>query len=160
MSGGRPEHAAIVASVRVELGSHLRGRSRRLYASELRVGIDDLVTHPDASVVGGDLERHPDESTIVLNPTVLVEVLSDSTEAYDRGEKAQRYRRIPSLREYVLVSQHRAHIELFRRTQEGWILVEAHQGQRLRVDSIDCWLDVDSIYDGILDRRAPAASSI
>jgi Uma2 family endonuclease len=160
MSGGTPEHAAIIASVGVELGSQLRGRPCRLYASELRVGIDDLVTYPDASVVCGDLERHPDEPTIVLNPTVLVEVLSDTTEAYDRGEKAQRYRRIPSLREYVLVSQHRAHIELFRRTQEGWILVEAHEGERLRVESIDCWLDVDAVYDGILDRRALAASSV
>ena len=134
----------------------LRGRPCRSYASELRVGVDDLVTYPDWSVVCGKLERHPEDAATILNPTVLVEVLSDSTEAYDRGENAERYRRIPSLREYILVSQHRPHIELFRRTERGWSFLEAGKGQRLHLESIDCELDVDAIYEGVLEHAERA----
>ncbi len=152
MGGGTPEHAALIASVGGELCAQLHGRPCRPYASELRVGVDDLVTYPDWSVVCGKLERHPEDAATILNPTVLVEVLSDSTEAYDRGEKAERYRRIPSLREYILVSQHRPHIELFRRTERGWTLLEAGKGQRLHLESIDCQLDVDAVYEGVLEQ--------
>jgi Uma2 family endonuclease len=151
MTGGTPEHAALVLNVGAELRRHLRGRPCRPYGSELRIGVDDLITYPDCSVVCGKLERHPEDPNTILNPTVLVEVLSDSTERYDRGDKAERYRRIPSLREYVFVSQHRPHIELLRRTQLGWVLLEAGKGERLQLESIDCQLDVSSIYEGVFE---------
>jgi Uma2 family endonuclease len=88
----------------------------------------------------------------ILNPTVIVEVLSDSTEALDRGRKAEHYRRLPSLTEYVLVDQHEPHIEAYRRTEQGWMLSEAGSGQNLRLESIVCTLDVDAIYEGVFEQ--------
>ena len=107
-----------------------------------------MSTYPDVSVVCGRLERDPDSATAVTNPTVLVEVLSDSTEAYDRGEKFAHYRRIPSLREYVLVAQDPPLIEVFRKNEAGqWVLVaEAGPGQQAVLESIGCALGVDEAY--------------
>ncbi len=149
MSGGTPEHAALIARVIAALGNQLRGRPCRAFSSDLRMRAGDLVTYPDASVVCGRLERDPEDDSTILNPTVIVEVLSDSTEAFDRGRKAEHYRRISSLREYVLVDQHEPHIEAYRRTEQGWVLSEAGKGKQVRLDSIDCDLDVDAIYEGI-----------
>jgi Uma2 family endonuclease len=106
--------------------------------------------------VCGQLEVDADDPDGVLNPTILVEVLSDSTEAYDRGAKAAHYRRIPSLREYVLVSQHEPLIEVYRRNERGnWELVaEARATERAELTSCGApiALDVDAIY------RDPLAS--
>lgn len=84
----------------------------------------------------------------MTNPTVLVEVLSDSTEAYDRGEKFAHYRRIPSLREYVLVGQAKPLIEVFRKNEASqWVLVaEAGAGEQAALESIGCVLKVDEVY--------------
>jgi Uma2 family endonuclease len=150
MGGGSPEHAALIASVGLALGTQLRGRPCRPYASELRVGVEGLITYPDWTVVCGPLERHPLDALTILNPTFLVEVLSDGTEAFDRGRKAERYRRIPSLREYLLVSQHQRHLEVFRRTERGWVLLEAGAGGRIELESIGCRLEVDEVYEGAL----------
>ena len=110
MAGGTPEHAALAAAMIRELGASLRGKPCRPFSSDLRVHIPDagLSTYPDVSVVCGQLETAPDDKDAVTNPIVLVEVLSESTEGYDRGAKAAHYRRIPSLREYVLVVAGRA----------------------------------------------------
>ena len=82
-----------------------------------------------------------------MNPIVIVEVLSDSSEAYDRGEKFAHYRRIPSLREYVLVSQHTPRIEVHRRNELGrWELYEARPGESIELASVACELSVDDIY--------------
>jgi Uma2 family endonuclease len=78
--------------------------------------------------------------------------MTGADEALDRGRKAEHYRRIPSLTEYVLVDQHEPHIEAYRRTEQGWMLSEAGSGQRLRLESIDCTLDVDAIYEGVLEQ--------
>ena len=151
MSGGTPEHAALIAAVTAAIHTQLRGRPCRAFSSDLRVRASDLTTYPDVTVVCGRLERDPDDDSTILNPTVLVEVLSDSTEAFDRGKKAENYRRIASLREYVFVSQHEPHIEVFRRTDQGWVLLEAQKGGRLRLESISCELDVDSIFEGVFE---------
>ena len=89
----------------------------------------------------------------MTNPIVLVEVLSDSTEAYDRGEKFAHYRRLPSLREYVIVSQHERLIEVHRRNEAGrWELFEAHAGDTVELASIACTLQVDTLYRNPLER--------
>ena len=107
----------------------------------------ELATYSDVTVVCDQAETLPDDPQAVVNPTVVVEVLSDSTEAYDRGAKAASYRRIPSLRAYVLVSQREPAIELFRRTDAGaWELVEARRGSRLELRSLVVTLDVDAVY--------------
>jgi Uma2 family endonuclease len=112
MAGGTPEHAALMAAITVELGTALRGRPCRVYSSELRIRIDvtDLSTYPDVSVVRGELKTSSIDRNAITNPILIIEVLSDSTEAYDRGEKFSHYRRLPSLREYLLLSQHQPRI--------------------------------------------------
>jgi Uma2 family endonuclease len=102
-------------------------------------------------VVCGRIERSAIDAEASTNPVVLVEVLGDSTEAYDRGEKFAHYRRIPSLREYLLVSQAEPHLEVFRRTSSGtWELVEAGPGDRLRLESIAVGLAVDEVFASAL----------
>jgi Uma2 family endonuclease len=154
MAGGSPDHAALAANVTAALVSGLRGKPRRVFSSDLRVRVQetDLATYPDASVVCGTLECAPEDAHAIINPVVLVEVLSDSTEAYDRGDKAAHYRKIPSLREYLLVSQHRPRLELFRLSQVGhWELHEAGPGQTLELVSIGVQLPVDDIYRNPLE---------
>jgi Uma2 family endonuclease len=149
MAGGTPEDGALAAAVMRELGVALRGKPCRVYSSDLRIRIleTDLATYPDASVVCGKLETAPDDPNAVVNPTVLVEVLSETTEAYDRGAKAAHYRRIPTLREYVLIAQDEPRIEVFRRNPSGgWELLEARSGHRVALESLGISLDVDAVY--------------
>jgi Uma2 family endonuclease len=150
MAGGTPEHAALQAAVLIELGVALRGRPCQAYGSDLRVRVDstDLSTYPDITVVCGSLETSIADRQAATNPILIVEVLSDSTEGYDRGEKFAHYRRIPSLREYVLVSQHRPRIESYYKTEQGaWMLGEAGAGEKLTLAALEgVSLDVDLIY--------------
>jgi Uma2 family endonuclease len=149
MAGGTPEHGALAVSVTLALGAALRGKPCRGYSSDVRVRIPDtgLSTYPDLSIVCGPLETAPDDKDAITNPVVLVEVLSDSTEAYDRGAKWAHYRRIPSLREYVLVSQAEPRIEVFRRTEAGrWELLEARPGETIELESLGAQLDVAAVY--------------
>lgn len=117
MSGGTPEHAALAAACSHALSNALAGRPCRVFSSDLRVRIraTGLTTYPDVSVVCGTLETDAEDPHAINDPLLLVEVLSDSTEAHDRGEKAAHYRRIPALREYVLISQRQRRVEVYRR---------------------------------------------
>lgn len=149
MAGGTPEHAGLAAGVIGELRTALRDRPCRVFSSDLRVRVQatGLVTYPDASIVCNKIETDHDDPQAIVNPVVLVEVLSDSTEAYDRGEKFAHYRRIPSLREYVLVSQHERRIEVHRRNDAGrWELYEAGPGESVELASVGCRLSVDDVY--------------
>lgn len=153
MAGGTPEHGALAAAIIRDIGVALRGKPCRVYSSDLRIRIleTDLATYPDASVVCGRLETAPDDPNAAINPTLLVEVLSESTEAYDRGAKAAHYRRIPSLKEYVLVAQDEPRIEVYRRNDRGgWELYEARSGAQLRLESVGVDLDVDAVYENPL----------
>ncbi len=154
MAGGTPEHSALALAVASELRTSLRGKPCRVYSSDLRIRIleTNLSTYPDASVVCGQLETAPDDPNSVVNPTLLVEVLSESTEAYDRGAKAAHYRSIPTLKEYVLIAQDEKRIEVVRRNQQGgWVLYEARSGEQLRLESQGISLDVDAVYDNSLE---------
>lgn len=150
MAGGTPDHAGLALTVGRLLGNQLEGKRCRVFSSDLKIRVlaTNLGTYADISVVCGQLERDPDSNTAVTNPTVLVEVLSDSTEAYDRGEKFAHYRRIPSLREYVLVGQSKPLIEVHRKNEAGlWVLVaEAGAGEQAALESIGCALSVDEVY--------------
>lgn len=105
MSGGTPEHAELAARCITLLSQLLRGRPCRVYSSDLRVRISatGLATYPDISVVCGPLVRDAKDANTVLNPILLVEILSESTAAYDRGEKFSHYKQIDTLQEYMLV---------------------------------------------------------
>ena len=108
MAGGTPEHGRLAAALAGELRGKLRGRPCAVFSSDVRIRIaaTDRTTYPDLSVVCGKRETAADDPDALVNPIVIVEVLSDSTEADDRGAKFAHYRRLESLREYVLVSQH------------------------------------------------------
>jgi Uma2 family endonuclease len=149
MAGGTPEHAALALSVGAELRAAMRDRPCRVFSSDLRVKVEStgLSTYPDVSVVCGKLQTASDDALAVVNPTVLIEVLSDSTEAFDRGEKFAHYRRIPSLREYVLLSQRERRIEVHRLNASGhWELHEALVGESIELTSLGCRLAVDEVY--------------
>lgn len=149
MAGGTPEHGALALALAGEMREALRGKPCRLYSSDVRVRIQEtgLSTYPDLTVVCGQLETAPDDADAVVNPIVLVEVLSDATEGYDRGAKAAHYRRIPSLREYVLVSQNEPRVEVYRRAESGrWELLEARPGESIELASLDIRLDVAAVY--------------
>lgn len=150
MSGGTPDHAGLAGAVLGELRAQLRGKRCRVFSADLKVRVraTGLSTYADVSVVCGQLEVDEDDKNAVTNPIVLVEVLSDSTEAYDRGEKFGHYRRIPSLAEYVLVSQRSHKIEVFRKNEAGkWVLAEeASAGEVAPLTSIGCALSVDEVY--------------
>jgi Uma2 family endonuclease len=148
MAGGSPEHARLTANLIRELGAALRGRPCAVFTSDARVRIEatDRATYPDVTVVCGRLEHAPEDPDSITNPVVIVEVLSDATEADDRGEKFAHYRRLVSLREYLLVSQRARRLEIYRRRGDRWLLDEAGAGQILRLDSIEVDLAVDEVY--------------
>jgi Uma2 family endonuclease len=149
MAGGTPEHSALTAAAIGELRSALQGKPCRVFSSDLRLRVlaTGLVTYPDVSIVCGHLELDPEDKNTMTNPIVLVEVLSDSTEAYDRGAKAAHYRQIESLREYVLVSQKEPSVEVFRRVERGhWDFVEAKSGELVEIASFGIQIEVDALY--------------
>lgn len=128
MSGGTRWHSLIGTNLAREFGNRLKGHRCVPYNTDLRVKImaTGLFTYPDLSVVCGEPQLLDDEIDTLLNPAVIVEVLSDSTEGDDRGKKFEHYRQIPSLREYLLVSQKEPRIEQFIRQESGfWLLGEA-----------------------------------
>ncbi len=100
--------------------------------------------------MAGGAPEHAALTHTATNPTLIVEVLSDGTEDYDRGEKREHYFTIASLREYLLVSQKDRGFELWRRSPEGWLHQKLGPGERLELSSIGCELDVDAIYDAAL----------
>lgn len=149
MAGGTPEHGRLAMNVARLIGAALAGRPCAVFSSDVRVRIQATgrSTYPDLSVVCGQLQRAGDDPDAIANPVLIVEVLSDSTEASDRGDKFAHYRRLPTLREYVLVSQSDRRIEVFRKAQSGeWSLVEAGPGDVAQLLSIDTVLRVDEVY--------------
>ncbi len=150
MAGGTLEHSQLAANVIRELGAQLRGRPCVVFTSDARVRVlaTGLATYPDVSVVCGALERDPEDANTVTNPVVVVEVLSDNTEAYDRGEKFAHYQRMPSLREYVLVSQRRQRIDHYRRNDDGtWTLRPVEPPESVQLSSIACELSLEAVYE-------------
>ena len=148
MAGGTPEHAALAVAVSAALFDQLASGRCRVFSSDLRVRIRStgLATYPDVTVVCGALETDPENTSTVTNPTVIVEVLSPSTESYDRGEKLEHYRQVESLRECVLVAHDRRRIELWRRGPGGeWTRLVIEEGT-VDLDSIGCRLDVAELY--------------
>lgn len=149
MAGGTLERGALAAAAILALGKALEDRPCRMFTSDVRVRIHatGLTTYPDLSVACGKAEVDAEDSHALVNPVLIVEVLSDSTEAYDRGEKAAHYRHIPSLKEYVLVSQHRPRIEVYRRNEAGrWELYEYERGASCELVSVGVSVSVDDVY--------------
>lgn len=152
MAGGTPEHAALAAAVIGLLFGQLRGSRCRSYDADLRVRVLEtgLATYPDVTIVCGPPQRDPEDDNAVTNPTLLVEVTSPSTESYDRGEKFRHYRRIASLRQYVIVSHRERTVDVWTRDDAGgWQQLTARDGERAALDAIGAALDVDALYEGL-----------
>lgn len=150
MAGGTLEHAAMTTAVVVALANQLRGRDCQVYPSDarVRIGSSGLDTYPDVSVVCGPVVRDTGDKNAMTNPVVLVEVTSNSTEAYDRGEKLRQYKTIDSLRAVVIVSHRRPSIEVHVRAPDGaWVTTaDAGPGEAASIEAIRCTLSVDDVF--------------
>lgn len=152
MAGATREHNLIVLSVGSQLRDQLRKRPCEVYPSDMRVLLPTgLYTYPDVTVVCGEPDFLDDEFDTLLNPRVLVEVISESTEAYDRGKKFEHYRAIESLFDYVLIDTDRAHVEVYSR-QPGnhWLLSESSDlAGGVAIPSIECRLELREVYEKV-----------
>jgi Uma2 family endonuclease len=150
MAGGTPTHADLAASMIRLLGNALVGRCR-VSSSDLKVRIEatDLSTFPDVTVVCGERTVADIDPHAVTNPTVLVEVTSDSTEDYDRGEKLGHYKHLPGLAAVLFVSHRRPQVTLIERTAEGWQQREARAGEAVVLELPRLRFSVDELYAGV-----------
>lgn len=148
MTGGAIDHARLIARMGFVLSSAVEGKPCVVLSSyaRVRIAVSNRATYPDLSVVCKQIAVASDDPNGLVNPTVLVEVLSDGTESYDRGEKFRQYRHLESLREYVLVAQHEPRIEVFRREGTSWRLEEYGPGETVDLPSIDARISVDQVY--------------
>ena len=161
MAGGTARHSLLAVNLVIALGSRLRGRRCTPYNSDLRIGIpgDDLYTYPDVSIFCEPMTFLPGTDDTATNPTVIIEVLSKATEAYDRGKKFAHYRQLPSLREYLLVAQDAPVIERFtRESDDRWVLTTARGLDAvLPLPVIEADLPLAEVYAKV-DFTAPAAN--
>ena len=155
VAGASPEHAIITVNLGRELSAQLKGRPCRTYSTDIRVRVSEtgMYTYPDVVVACGENEFHVHNGRreALLNPTLIVEVLSDSTGAYDRGEKFAHYQSLSSLQEYVLVAQDQPRIERFLRQADGQWLYSAVSGREEALDltSLGCRLALAEVYDNV-----------
>jgi Uma2 family endonuclease len=147
MAGASPRHNKIVSNLHMVLGNLLRASPCDVLESNQKVNVptQSAYVYPDVSIVCGEPEFDPIGQAL-LNPTVLVEVLSKSTEAFDRGDKFRLYRNCPSLRDYLLVSQRSVLVEHYQRHNSSWVLTEAGAGGKVMLADGRCF-PVDEIYD-------------
>jgi Uma2 family endonuclease len=153
MAGASERHNLVATNVIVTLGTQLRGRNCRVYPSDMRVRVPatGLYTYPDVVVVCGKPQFEDNENDTLLNPTIIIEVLSKSTEGYDRGRKFQNYRSLDSLTEYILIAQDAYRIEQYvRQPDNQWLLSETQDplGQ-VQLPTINCTLAVADVYDKV-----------
>lgn len=151
VAGSSEEHSALAAEVLRVLANAIGARPCRVHTSDLRIYVESAghATFPDGSVICGPLEQHrPSPAATALNPSVLLEVTSDSSEEYDTGLKLEHYRTIPTLREYIIVSHRERRVTVHRRADHGaeWTTEHAIAGGIATVESLACALVVDEIY--------------
>ncbi len=152
MSGSTPKHALITANVIGNLVPGLKKGSCHVYSGDLKIASDmrGHFTYPDAVVVCGKPRFHDKFQNVLLNPTVIIEVLSPSTEAYDRGDKFKRYRRIGSLTDYLLIAQDQPLVEHFSKQTDGWVMQDADKlSGKIKLKTLKMTLALTDLYDGI-----------
>jgi Uma2 family endonuclease len=153
MTGASRAHNLIMTNLLAELRQRLRGKPCEVYPSEMRVRIPsaNIYTYPDVVVVCGEPEFEDGHVDTLLNPTLLVEVLSKSTASYDRSVKSGYYRTPPSLTEYLLVAQDDYHVEQYIKQQDGRWLIADIRGQegRIELPSVGCVLSLSDVYERV-----------
>ena len=153
MTGGSLNHNELTGMLYAHLRFALRGSGCRVFASNLRVWTPEcnLYTYPDVMVIQGEPVLQEGRTDTVLNPVLVVEVLSKSTRSYDRGDKFVCYRTIPELREYVLVDQYTMHVEQFAKNSEGqWVLTELDGPEAmLTFSAVELQLPLSDLYENV-----------
>jgi Uma2 family endonuclease len=160
MAGASPEHNTITSNVHGELYIQLRGKNCRPFVSDLRLSAPQChkYFYPDVVVVCGE----PRYETLagmqsLLNPTLVIEVLSDSTEATDRGEKWMCYQTLDSLQTYILISQDRPFVEVYRRQEDGWFYSSAQDMENIvSLEAIGCELRLADVYAAVAFQKPPS----
>lgn len=154
MSGGSYEHSLITANLARALGNRLGGGPCAVLSSDMRMRIEaaDACAYPDVSVLCGEPLFHDARRDVLTNPVLIAEVLSPSTEAYDRGGKFALYRRLPSLRHYLLVAQDQVAVDVFTRQPDGRWLLDAYADPEAEIllEALDCRLSVRELYDRVV----------
>jgi Uma2 family endonuclease len=152
MAGASTEHNTIAVNLSREISLQFKNRPCRVFVGDLRLCVSPtgLYTYPDLMAVCGDRQYLDAEVDTLLNPTMIIEVLSSTTESYDRGRKFRHYQQLASLKEYVLVAQDEVRVERFTRRGDDWILsVFTSLDDTLRLASIDCEVPLREIYDKV-----------
>lgn len=152
MGGASRQHNQITFNLSIALGVQLKGRACVAYSSDMRVTAQQtgLYTYPDIVATCEEPQFEDTSVDTLLNPALIIEVLSESTEAYDRGGKFAHYRRIPALKEYILISQSAICVEHYLRQDERWLFTEiCDPAATLILDAIDCRLSITDIYDKV-----------
>jgi Uma2 family endonuclease len=153
MTGASVAHNRLVRNLLVALTHALADSDCEALPSDMRVRIpgQDRYLYPDVTVVCGGLEVEDDRGDTLLNPRVVIEVLSDSTEAFDRGQKFEAYRSIPSVEEYIVVAQNLARVDQFVRGADGWLLHPYAAEDTLRMGALGIEIPLAIIYAGVLN---------
>ena len=150
MTGASRKHNLISLNVAANLHNRLKNSSCEVYTNDMRVKVSltGLYTYPDIVIVCDTPEFEDSELDTLINPLVIIEVLSPSTENYDRGRKFQNYRTIPSLAEYIMISQNRYYIEHFTRQSDNtWLFRETgDKAGVIQIASVECELTIEEMY--------------
>ena len=149
MAGGTLDHNRIAINTTTALNLALRKKPCMVFGSDLKVQLADSYVYPDAFVICGDVEFADNRKDIVKNPCLLVEVLSDSTEQYDRSGKFEQCRKLPSFREYILISQNKPGVEVFfRQDDKHWLMTVTNDMEdTIHLQSLDITLTMREIYE-------------
>ncbi|MDM9384859.1 Uma2 family endonuclease [Chlorogloeopsis sp. ULAP01] len=151
MAGASDAHVTISMNLSMLLRNHLRGSGCRVYMAEMKAQIEVInrYYYPDIMVTCDARDR--EFEYFKCHPKLIVEVLSDSTEAFDRGKKFADYRHLESLQEYVLISQDTMSVECFRRNEKGrWELYPYEKGEEVHLASVDFWCEIEAIYEDVV----------
>jgi Uma2 family endonuclease len=155
MSGGSPEHALLSSQFGRVLGNKIVPKGCLVYSSDVKLKVPVITTYRYADVsalCGKPIYQDYFKQRLLINPTLIVEVLSPSTESYDKDKKFREYKSIESLKEYLLVSQEEVLITLYTKYNEKfWFQSQYEAGETLKLESLDCELNVDEIYAGIFE---------
>jgi Uma2 family endonuclease len=153
MTGATANHSMIVLNIGSELNVQLRGRGCKAFVIDMKVRLpgSNKFFYPDVTAVCGELQYHDERNDIITNPDFIAEVLSPSTEAFDRGAKFRAYRTVESLKEYLLVEQHSPLVEHYVKEEDGrWTLsTSAGLESSLTLSSIGCTLNLGAVYDKV-----------
>lgn len=149
MAGGTHNHEMVCGNMFAALHRYARGRQCTAYGSNMKIQVkaSGLFTYPDAMLVCGQIEFVPERRDVVTNPVLITEVLSDSTQSYDRGDKFALYRRLPSFAHYVLIHQNQLLVEYHHKTSSGWLLTEiAGMDATLRIPELAFEMPFSELY--------------